>query len=77
MGNRLFQQARNAVEQAEMQVQSATTPEQLALAQEEILKAKNNLSSAFAQSTTAEKRQLAELQNNIENLEQTLPEEMS
>ncbi len=75
MGNLLFQQARKAVQQAEMKVKGATTPEQLALAQEEIIKAKNDLSSAFAQSTTAEKKQLAELQNNIESLEQALPED--
>lgn len=75
MGNQLFQQARKAVENAEISVKSASTPEQIALATEDIKKAKNNLSSAFAQSTTAEKIQLAEFQNQIDNLENNLSEE--
>lgn len=74
MGNQLFQQARSRVLNAEVMVHAASTPEQLADAYEEIAKAKNNLSSAFAQSTFAEKRQLAELQNQIDQLEQSLPE---
>lgn len=74
MGNRLFQQARSHVEQAEMMVKGAATPEQLANATEEIAKAKNDLSSAFANSTMAEKRQLAKLQDQIEQLEINLPE---
>ncbi|OIJ10482.1 hypothetical protein BKP37_18275 [Anaerobacillus alkalilacustris] len=74
MGNQLFQQARTAVEHAQKMVQTASTPEQIAMATKEISKAKNNLSSAFAQSTIAEKRQLAELQDQIDNLEHNLPE---
>ncbi|QOY34122.1 DUF3813 domain-containing protein [Anaerobacillus isosaccharinicus] len=74
MGNRLFQQARSRVEQAEMMVKGAITPEQLANASEEILKAKNDLSSAFANSTTAEKRQLSQLQEQIDQLDGDLPE---
>lgn len=75
MGNLLFQQARSAVEQAEMNVKNASTPEQLAEAYEEIAKAKNNLSSAFTHSTIAEKKQLTELQNSIDDLVQSLPED--
>ena len=74
MGNQLFQQARSQVEQAEQKLQNATTPEQLSAAFDEITKAKNSLSSAFANSTTAEKEQLAQMQNTIEQLEQGLPE---
>jgi hypothetical protein len=57
-----------------MMLKGATTPEQLANASEEIAKAKNNLSSAFANSTMAEKRQLAELQDQIDQLESDFPE---
>jgi exonuclease VII large subunit len=74
MGNRLFQQARYAVEKAEEMVKTANTPELLSLAYQEIEKAKNDLSSAFAQSTTAEKKQLAQFQDQIDQLQETLPE---
>lgn len=74
MGNRLFQEARERVKKAEMLVSEAATPEQLAFAYEEISKAKNNLSSAFAQSSVAEKKQLSELQNQLDHIEQNLPE---
>lgn len=74
MGNQLFQQARQRVEQAEVLVNNASTPQQLALATVEIEKAKNNLSSAFANSTFAEQRQLGELQSKIAQLEEALPE---
>lgn len=65
MGNILFQQARKAVEEAEMEIQSSGNN-----LQEKLSIAKNNLSSAYANSTIAEKRQLQELQQRIEQLEQ-------
>ncbi|MGO4888482.1 DUF3813 domain-containing protein [Anaerobacillus sp. MEB173] len=68
MGNKLFQEARKAVEIAEQKVMLATTPEQFEDAIAEIEKAKNNLSSAFANSTTAEKEQLAKYQDQIQDL---------
>lgn len=74
MGNRLFQQAREAVEHAENHIRLATTPEQMTVALDQFKKAKNDLSSAFAQSSTAEKRQLAEMQQHLDQLEQSLPE---
>ncbi|MCD8502497.1 MAG: DUF3813 domain-containing protein [Bacillaceae bacterium] len=74
MGNLLFQQARQAVEHAENHVKLATTPEQIALAVEQFKKAKNDLSSAFAHSSVAEKRQLAEMQQQLDHLEHSLPE---
>jgi hypothetical protein len=61
MGNRLFQEARYSVELAK----SASSGEKQAA----ILRAKNALSSAYANSTVAEQAQLSELQNELEQLE--------
>ncbi|MEK5522335.1 hypothetical protein B5V89_10080 [Heyndrickxia sporothermodurans] len=60
MANRLFQQARQMVELAK----DATGSGQ----HEMIAKAKNALSSARANSTFAEQRQLQELQNELNQL---------
>lgn len=60
MGNRLFIEARNAVEQAK----NATGSGQY----DAIDKAKNALSSAFANSTMAERRQLSQLQSELDQL---------
>lgn len=60
MGNRLFIEARNSVELAK----NATGSGQ----HQEIEKAKNALSSAFANSTMAERRQLSQLQNELDEL---------
>lgn len=60
MGNLLFQQARDFVENAKR-----TDP----LNREDaIAKAKNALSSAYANSSTAEKLQLRDLQAELESL---------
>lgn len=63
MGNQLFQSAREAVmnaEQANMHSSSV---------QNEIDVAKNALSSAYANTTEAEQRQLRELQDRLQSLE--------
>jgi hypothetical protein len=60
MGNRLFQEARESVQLAK----TASFEEQEAAKQ----RAKNALSSAYANSTSAEQRQLSELQSELENL---------
>ncbi len=57
MGNHLFQLARDFTEQATQQKD-----------QHSIEKAKNAISSAYANSTEAEKVQLREFQENIDNL---------
>ncbi|MDX8364516.1 DUF3813 domain-containing protein [Cytobacillus sp. IB215665] len=59
MGNQLFQQAREAVQLAEQAAQS----------EDAVSAAKNALSSAYANSTIAEKKQLRELQNRLDNLQ--------
>jgi hypothetical protein len=61
MGNRLFQEARNFVNLAK----SASAEEHDTV----IPRAKNALVSAYANSTVAEKRQLRELQDELESLE--------
>ncbi|ANB61050.1 DUF3813 domain-containing protein [Anoxybacteroides amylolyticum] len=63
MGNRLFQEARKAVMNAK---QAAS--EQADHAAEAIAIAKNALSSAYAHSNVAEKAQLRQLQEELEQL---------
>ncbi|WP_270181608.1 DUF3813 domain-containing protein [Alkalihalobacillus sp. CinArs1] len=65
MGNRYFQLAREAVENAEQLASSG----QQGL-QQQIEVAKNNLSAAFHQSTSAEKEQLTAYQQTIQELSQ-------
>lgn len=60
MGNRLFIEARHSVDLAK----NATGSGQHTA----IARAKNAISSAFANSTNAERRQLSELQNELDNL---------
>ncbi|KAB7706177.1 DUF3813 family protein [Bacillus aerolatus] len=60
MGNKLFQEAKIFVDQA---VTSATN--------ENIAIAKNSLSSAFANSTLAEQKQLNEMQKRLRQIEQS------
>ncbi|WP_338472135.1 DUF3813 domain-containing protein [Niallia sp. XMNu-256] len=57
MSNRLFQDARKLVEAAKN-----------SYSEEAHLKAQNALSSAYANSTTAEKKQLQELQEELGSL---------
>lgn len=65
MGNQLFQQARESVAIAE-QAQAG----QVDLCPIEAMNvAKNALSSAFANSTTAEKKQLHNLQDRLDQLQ--------
>ncbi|MDG5473031.1 DUF3813 domain-containing protein [Jeotgalibacillus sp. ET6] len=61
MKNQLYQQAREFVSQA-----------QFSKKPEDIAKAKNGLSSAFANSTLAEQEQLRGMQEQISHLEDTL-----
>ncbi|XJZ28157.1 DUF3813 domain-containing protein [Bacillota bacterium Lsc_1132] len=60
MGNRLFQEAKRFVE-----IASTASP---ADRQAAVVKAKNALSSAYANSTVAEQSQLQEMQNELEQL---------
>ncbi|MEW9051395.1 MAG: DUF3813 domain-containing protein [Neobacillus sp.] len=60
MGNQLFQEARRFVEMAK----SADPAERDSV----IEKAKNALSSAYANSTIAEQSQLQEMQNELEQV---------
>jgi uncharacterized protein (DUF4213/DUF364 family) len=62
MGNQLFQEARRFVEMAK----SANPADR----DSAIAKAKNALSSAYANSTFAEQSQLQEMQNELEQVNQ-------
>jgi hypothetical protein len=64
MANRLFQQARQFVELAKEAASEGNKAEQLSTAE----KAKNALSSAYANSTTAEQQQLREMTIELEQL---------
>lgn len=64
MGNRLFQEARKAVMQAK---QSANDQADIEL-DRAIAIAKNALSSAYAHSNTAEKTQLRQFQEELDQL---------
>ncbi|MHC0036724.1 DUF3813 domain-containing protein [Pseudoneobacillus sp. C159] len=61
MGNRLFQEARSFVELAK----TAQSDEK----QTAILRAKNALSSAYANSTVAEQAQLSEMQKELDQIQ--------
>ncbi|MCM3216023.1 DUF3813 domain-containing protein [Niallia taxi] len=61
MGNRLFQEARQAVELAKMS-DGRDSERMIAIA-------KNALSSAYANTTSAEQEQLSDLQKELEQLE--------
>lgn len=65
MGNKLFQLAKEAVHLAETSTNSAAL-------QAQIDKAKNSISSAFANSTSAEQLQLQELQQRLDELQNNL-----
>ncbi|WP_216828336.1 DUF3813 domain-containing protein [Alkalihalobacterium elongatum] len=69
MSNQLLQEARTAVELAEQMTQHAVTPEETRAAQIQVEKARNNLLSAFANSTIAQKDQLEEMQNSLNNID--------
>ena len=60
MGNQLFQEARRFVEMAK----SASPAD----AESSVAKAKNALSSAFANSTVAEQAQLQQMQQELEQI---------
>ncbi|PEY36354.1 hypothetical protein CN354_14760 [Bacillus cereus] len=64
MGNLLFQQARDAVASA---VSCSSDTEQ----QELVYRAKNALQSAYANSSTAEKVQLREMQQQLQDITRT------
>ena len=61
MGNRLFQEARQAVEVAK--ISDGNDVGNL------VEKAKNAISSAYANTTSAEQHQLAELQKELEQIQ--------
>jgi hypothetical protein len=65
MGNLLFQKARETVEVAKL----ASAGQSDTSLQDAVSVAKNALSSAYANSTTAEKEQLRELQNELDQLQ--------
>jgi hypothetical protein len=60
MGNQLFQEARRFVEMAK---NASPADQEVALA-----KAKNALSSAYANSTVAEQGQLQKMQNELDSI---------
>jgi hypothetical protein len=64
MGNQLFQKARETVQLAKQAVNDQQPESEKAIAV-----AKNALSSAFANSTMAEKNQLYQLQNELDQLQ--------
>jgi hypothetical protein len=64
MGNQLFQKARETVQLAKQAVNDQQPESEKAIAV-----AKNALSSAFANSTMAEKNQLHQLQNELDQLQ--------
>lgn len=64
MADRLFQEARQYVQQA-LQSSAVSATEK----QQAVDKAKNALSSAFANSTMSQKQQLSEWQEQIDQLE--------
>ena len=64
MGNRLLQQARDFVEKAKLK-----KDHDLEVSEEDIQKAKNAISSAFANSTLAEQELLSQYQRELEELE--------
>ncbi|TWI57202.1 DUF3813 domain-containing protein [Halalkalibacter nanhaiisediminis] len=68
MGNQLYQEAREAVARAELLSLAAETDIQREAVQKEIQRAKNALSSAFANSSPAEQEQLAEMQDHLQNI---------
>jgi exonuclease VII large subunit len=72
MGNKLFQQAREAVQQAETTTNAMMGEAEYGNATSKIEIAKNNLSSAFANSTNAEKEQLQALQQRLEECDTTI-----
>jgi hypothetical protein len=61
MGNKLFQEARTSVELAK----TATAGDK----QKAILRAKNALSSAYANTTIAEQAQLSEMQKELDQIQ--------
>jgi hypothetical protein len=64
MGNQLFQQARESVTYAHSVTNGSVQGDK----HEAIAKAKNALSSAFANSTDAERAQLREFQQTIDSI---------
>ncbi|MDQ0257987.1 exonuclease VII large subunit [Evansella vedderi] len=68
MGNRIFQQAREAVQEAQNAMEATHTPQAQAEATEKINRAKQALSQAFADSSLAEREQLMQLQNSLYEL---------
>ncbi|OEH91650.1 DUF3813 domain-containing protein [Bacillus solimangrovi] len=62
MGNKLFQLARDAVQRAEASIKQGDSQ-----AQAQVETAKNNLSSAYANSTNAERDQLRQFQQQLDN----------
>lgn len=68
MGNQFYQEAREAVARAELLALAAETDIQREAVQKELHRAKNALSSAFANSTPAEQEQLSEMQTHLQNI---------
>lgn len=64
MGNRLFQQARDAVHEATIASKNGQSAER----ERTVNIAKNALSSAYANSTISEQKQLRELQEQLDTL---------
>lgn len=65
MGNRYFQQARDAVNEAKQVMSQAQTSTEHEEAVKKVKRAKQALSQAFADSSMAERNQLMELQKSL------------
>ncbi|MBU9721828.1 MULTISPECIES: DUF3813 domain-containing protein [Bacillaceae] len=65
MANRFFQEAREAVEEAQQAIQSTTTPLEQDETEQKIKRAKQAISQAYADSTLAERRQIMDLQQTL------------
>jgi exonuclease VII large subunit len=65
LGNKLFQLARDAVLKAEEHLNQAASQADIDEAINYVEEAKNNLSSAFANSTEAERNQLQQYQDQL------------
>ncbi|TMW71486.1 DUF3813 domain-containing protein [Alteribacter natronophilus] len=65
MANQQFQQAREAIEAAHTAMNAAHTPEGLEQAYNQIHRARQALSQAFADSSMAEREQLGQMQEEF------------
>ena len=68
MGNRYFQQARSAVNEASVAISNTHTPQAQEEAVKKVKRAKQALSQAFADSSLGEREDLMEIQKSLYEL---------